>query len=107
VEGIDFANLEKLQHAYIACLNETVIDDLGPNPLLPILYNVTGKYPAESRCNRTGFSASVDSFNFSVNNSDCSRSGDSLTDVILYLQSIGVGALFRLDVDVRRGFWQI
>jgi hypothetical protein len=35
-----------------------------------------------------------------INNSACSDAGGSLTEVIQYLQSLGVGALFRIDVDV-------
>jgi predicted metalloendopeptidase len=101
-QAVDQQNFEKLQDAYQACLNETTINEVGAAPLLAILENIIAKYPVESACHPMKFKASPDK---SLPNVDtdkkCSDSKDSLTDVIEYLQSIGVGALFSLAVTVR------
>jgi predicted metalloendopeptidase len=102
-QAVDQQNFEKLQDAYQACLNETTINEIGATPLLAILENIIAKYPVESACHPMKFQASPDE-SLPVVDTDkehCSDSKDSLTDVIEYLQSIGVGALFSLAVTVR------
>jgi hypothetical protein len=101
-EAIDRQNFQKLQDSYDACLNETKIDQLGAKPLLAILGNVIAKYPVESACHPIKFQSSRDEdvSNGNAPDEHCSETRDSLTDVIEYLQSIGVGALFSLAVTV-------
>lgn len=99
-EAIDVQNFEKLQDAYNACLNETAIDDLGATPLVSLLENVIAKYPAESSCNPIKFQGPGLSEHVQAAKEHCSESQGSLTEVIEYLQSIGVGALFSLVVTV-------
>ena len=98
-EAIDVQNFEKLQNAYNACLNETVIDELGAKPLLMLLENVIARYPVDSTCHPIKFQTDGQ-FNEVSDDQDCSETKDTLTDVIEYLQSIGVGALFSLVVSV-------
>lgn len=99
-EAIDVQNFEKLQDAYNACLNETAIEELGPAPLLSLLEQVIAKYPVESACNPMKFQATgIDSASM-TKEPHCSDTKGSLTEVIQYLQSIGVGALFSLVVTV-------
>jgi|SRR5579859_357083 len=99
-EAIDVQNFEKLQDAYNACLNETAINELGPAPLVSLLENVIAKYPVESSCNPIKFQGPETSEVIRTAKEDCMESKDSLTEVIEYLQSIGVGALFSLVVTV-------
>jgi len=101
-EAVDVQNFEKLQNAYNACLNETIIDDRGAKPLLHILENVIAKYPVDSKCNPMKFQNSVDEVGSVEDKERCSEVEGSLTEVIEYLQSIGVGALFSLVVGVIR-----
>lgn len=99
-EAVDAQNFQKLQDAYNACLNETAIDDLGPKPLLALLETVITKYPVESACHPLKFQTSPIHVR-SEGDVHCSESKGSLTSVIEYLQSIGVGALFSLIVTAR------
>jgi Peptidase family M13 len=99
-DAVDRQNFEKLQDAYDACLNESAIEELGADPLLSILQNVVAKYPAESKCHPIEFQVSGKPSNSHVNTIDCSETEGSLTSVIEYLLSIGVGALFSLVVSV-------
>jgi Peptidase family M13 len=99
-EAIDVQNFHKLQDAYDACLNETAIDELGSKPLLSLLENVIANYPVESSCLPVKFQPSPDIFTDATYDEHCSETKDSLTKVIEYLQSIGVGALFSLVVTV-------
>jgi predicted metalloendopeptidase len=99
-EAVDVQNFQKLQDAYDACLNETVIDDLGAKPLLSLLENVISRYPVDSACHPMKFQTPKGTGNDVSNNERCSESKESLTNVIEYLQSIGVGALFSLVVTV-------
>lgn len=100
-EAVDTQNFQKLQDAYNACLNETAIDQLGPKPLLALLETVIAKYPVESTCHPVKFQTSPAAQVVSEGDVHCSESKGSLTSVIEYLQSIGVGALFSLVVTVR------
>jgi len=100
-EAVDIQNFQKLQDAYDACLDETVIDNLGAKPLLSLLENVISRYPVDSACHPMKFQTPKDTFNDVSNNQRCSESKQSLTNVIEYLQSIGVGALFSLVVTVQ------
>jgi hypothetical protein len=97
-EAIDVQNFEKLQDAYSACLNETVIDDLGAKPLLSLLETVIMKYPVESKCNPIKFQTPQGGID--TESEHCFEKKGSLTDVLEYLQSIGVGAFFSLVVTV-------
>jgi Peptidase family M13 len=99
-EAIDVQNFEKLQDAYNACLNETAIDGLGATPLVALLENVIAKYPVESSCNPIKFQNPGISEHVQPAREHCSESKGSLTEVIEYLQSVGVGALFSLVVTV-------
>jgi hypothetical protein len=99
-EAIDVQNFQKLQDAYNACLNETAIDELGPAPLLSLLQHVIAKYPVESSCNPMKFQGPENSEYIATAKGHCSESKSSLTEVLEYLQSIGVGALFSLVVTV-------
>ena len=101
-EAVDKQNFEKLQDAYQACLNETIIDTLGATPLLSILETIIAKYPVESACHPIKFqlSPNEDVLDRETGKEPCSETKDSLTDVIEYLQTIGVGALFSLSVGV-------
>jgi Peptidase family M13 len=101
IEAVDVQNFQKLQDAYNACLNETIINELGAKPLLSILETVIAKYPVDSTCHPIKFHASYDGLNVRMDEEQCSETKDSLTEVIEYLQSIGVGALFSLIVTVR------
>jgi predicted metalloendopeptidase len=98
-EAIDVQNFEKLQDAYSACLNETIIDDLGETPLLALLETVIMKYPVESKCNPIKFQNSQGGVG-TESEERCLEKKGSLTDVLEYLQSIGVGAFFSLVVTV-------
>jgi hypothetical protein len=100
MEAIDVQNFEKLQDAYDACLNETVINDLGAKPLLELLEKVIMKYPVESSCHPMKFQTPKDGVS-SESEEHCLEKKGSLTDVLEYLQSIGVGAFFSLVVTVR------
>lgn len=99
-EAIDVQNFEKLQDAYNACLNETAIDEFGAAPLVSLLENVIAKYPVESSCNPIKFQSPEISEVIQTAKERCMESKGSLTEVIEYLQSIGVGALFSLVVTV-------
>jgi Peptidase family M13 len=99
-EAVDVQNFQKLQDAYNACLNETTIDNLGAKPLLALLENVISKYPVDSACHPIKFQSPHETFSSVGDNEHCSETKDSLTNVIEYLQSIGVGALFSLLVSV-------
>jgi endothelin-converting enzyme len=99
-DAVDVQNFQKLQDAYNACLNETLIDELGPKPLLSLLENVISKYPADSTCHPIKFQTPHDKFGDLGNREHCSEKDESLTDVIEYLQSIEVSALFSLIVTV-------
>ena len=99
-EAIDVQNFEKLQDAYNACLNETAIDELGPAPLVSLLENIITKYPVESSCKPIKFQGPENSELIHDVKEHCIESKGSLTEVIEYLQSIGVGALFSLVVTV-------
>jgi len=101
-EAVDVQNFEKLQNAYDACLNETIIDERGAKPLLHLLENVIAKYPVDSKCNPMKFKDSVEKLRSLEDKEHCSEVEGSLTEVIEYLQSIGVGALFSLVVGVHR-----
>jgi hypothetical protein len=94
-------NFQKLQDAYNACLNETAIEDLGAKPLLGLLENVIAKYSVDSTCHPLEFQGSFEQVNLLKHGAHCSESEGSLTSVIEYLQTIGVGALFSLVVTVR------
>lgn len=99
-EAVDVQNFQKLQDAYDACLNETVIDKLGAKPLLSLLENVISKYAVDSLCHPMKFQTPHETFSDKNDKQHCSETKDSLTEVIEYLQSIGVGALFSLIVSV-------
>lgn len=99
-EAIDVQNFEKLQDAYNACLNETAIDGLGSAPLVTLLENVISRYPVESSCNPIKFQTPENPEAIYTEKKHCTESKGSLTEVIEYLQSIGVGALFSLVVTV-------
>jgi hypothetical protein len=103
-EAVDVQNFQKLQDAYNACLNETIIDELGTKPLLSLLETVIAKYPADSACHPIKFQASYDGLNVRTAEEQCSETKESLTEVIEYLQSIGVGAFFSLIVTVMDSF---
>ena len=94
-------NFQKLQDAYNACLNETAIDELGAKRLKILLGNVIEKYQVDSACHRMKFQmSSADDFFLLEDDERCSETKGSLTQVVHYLQSIGVGALFSLVVTV-------
>jgi hypothetical protein len=100
-EAVDVQNFQKLQDAYNACLNETAIDELGAKPLRTLLENVIEKYPVDSTCHPIKFQmSSADDLSPLKDGERCSETEDSLTQVIQYLQSIGVSALFFLGVSV-------
>jgi hypothetical protein len=100
-EAVDVQNFQKLQDAYNACLNETAIDQLGAKPLLSLLENVISKYPIDRTCHPMKFQILNDDALAGLNyKQHCSDIEGSLTEVIEYLQSIGVGALFSLVVTV-------
>ena len=101
-EAIDVQNFQKLQDAYNACLNETAMDELGVKPLLALLENVIAKYPVDSKCHPIKFQNTDAQRGEAGDSPHCSEIKDPLTDVIEYLQSIGVGALFSLVVSVCR-----
>lgn len=101
IEAVDIQNFQKLQDGYNACLNETVISELGTQPLLSLLETVIAKYPVDSACHPIKFQTSYGSLNVRTDEEQCSEIDDSLTEVIEYLQSIGVGALFSLIVTVK------
>jgi Peptidase family M13 len=105
-DAVDVQNFLKLQDAYNACLNETIIDGLGARPLVAILQNVIAKYPVDSTCHPIKFQGPKDKLDPQVSPADehCSETKDSLTDVMGYLQSIGAGALFSLVVTVASRF---
>lgn len=100
-EAVDVQNFQKLQDAYNACLNETAIDELRAKPLQALLETVIEKYPVDSTCHPIKFQmSSADDIPPLKDGEHCSETKDSLTQVIQYLQSIGVGALFSLVVTV-------
>jgi Peptidase family M13 len=99
-EAVDVQNFHKLQDAYNACLNETAIDEQGAKPLLSLLQNVISKYPIVSTCDPMKFQPPNDAVTGLSDKQHCSETQGSLTEVIEYLQSIGVGALFSLVVTV-------
>jgi len=73
----DIQNFQKLQDAYLACLNETQLDYLGAGPLLAILQDLISRYPTDNT------SSHVD-----------------LTPAFVYLQGMRVAALMELYVGV-------
>jgi hypothetical protein len=101
MDAVDVQNFHKLQDAYNAYLNESIIDQLGALPLLALLENVIAKYPVDSICHLIRFQM-LGNGSFAVLSPDepCSEIIDSLIGVIEYLQSIGVGTLFSLVVTV-------
>ena len=100
-ETVDVQNFQKLQDSYNACLNETAIDQLGAKPLLSLLENVISKYPIDSTCHPMKFQTlNDDALTGLSDKQHCSETQGSLTEVVEYLQSIGVGALFSLVVTV-------
>lgn len=100
-EAVDVQNFHKLQDAYNACLNESAIDVLGAKPLQALLKNVIERYPVDSACQPMKFQmSSSDDLSPLKDGNRCSETENSLTKVVEYLQSIGVGAFFSLIVTV-------
>lgn len=101
INTVDVANFKKLQDAYFACLDEETMDSLGHNPLRLLLLNITNKYLGEFPCRPMEFPGSNGRCNGNVDDrEDCKQNEGSLTEIIEFLQSIGVPALFNLIVNV-------
>lgn len=69
-------NFEKVKSMYSACMDETAIDDLGPEPIFPLLQEIQSLYPASG--------------------ADDTR---KVTQALIYLARNAIGALFEIFPD--------
>ena len=91
----DVENLDKIQDAYQACMNETEIKSHGVDPLIGILLEL------QDRLMGSSFKLSSDQSPPKQPSGLPSSSFSRLSDATEYLMSIGVEALISLSVQVR------
>lgn len=75
---IDKQNFEKTKALFDSCMNETLVDNLGAEPLLPLLKEIRDMFPASS-----------------IDKIDVRR----LTQTLSFLAKRDIGALFEVVVD--------
>ncbi|KAI9873917.1 MAG: hypothetical protein M1830_010406, partial [Pleopsidium flavum] len=93
--SVDEDNFNKLQDAYRACMDEDTIKDAGARPLINILRKVEEIFPA--RRPQPDETADPTMLN-QLQKRSMLQDKDQLSNVVLYLMKIGVGALVDLSV---------
>ncbi|RUS29055.1 hypothetical protein BC938DRAFT_481118 [Jimgerdemannia flammicorona] len=100
-EIIDQQNFAKLKDFYEACLNETLIDDLGVQPLLPILKEIVDRFPIREY--DLTFSVAADSNGTTEDTirppTHAQPWSANLTHTLAALVNYGVNPLFGFYVD--------
>ncbi|KAL8993542.1 MAG: hypothetical protein Q9188_007305 [Gyalolechia gomerana] len=95
-ETADELIFEKIQAAYDACMNESMIKHRGSVPLLEILRKVGDYFPVEISYNGWEYSQPLPN---QPQKGPFESRGNPLTTTIAYLASIGVDALVAFGVD--------
>jgi len=101
---IDKQNFYKLQSLYRSCMNESVIGELGAEPLNPVLAEIMNRFPVEPEDSLLYHLSGKDGKN--LNNVDKQNGGNNaklnstqLTDTLAYLAGIGVSPLLTFAVE--------